>query len=66
MCVKIFSSVKIFQSPSYAIEYEERQFRGEVHVRHHSSDAAVTSVRTYIWPALIRGNTVLSKAVVVT
>ena len=47
-------------------KYEERQFRGEVHVRHHTSDAAVTSVRTYIWPALIRGNTVLSKAVVVT
>ena len=55
-----------FQSPVYCIEYEERQFRAEVHVRHHTSDSNCASVRTYIWPALLRGSAVLSKAVVVT
>jgi len=54
------------QTPAYSIEYEERQFRGDVHVRHHSSQANTNTVRTYIWPALLLGTAVLSKAVVVT
>ena len=56
----------IFQTPAYSIEYEERQFRPEVHVRHHTSQSTSLTVRTYIWPALILGSEVLSKAVVVT
>ena len=56
----------MFQTPAYTIEYEERQFRPEVHVRHHSSHPTSPAVRTYIWPALILGTEVLSKAVVVT
>ena len=56
----------IFQTPAYSIEYEERQFRPEVHVRHHSSHSNTLTVRTYIWPALLRDKEVLSKAVVVT
>ena len=58
----------MFQTPgpAYTIEYEERQFRPEVHVRHPSSHPTSLAVRTYIWPALILGKEVLSKAVVVT
>ena len=56
----------MFQSPGYSLEYEERVYRGTVHVRHHSSEQASPGVRTYIWPALIRAGQVLSKAVVVT
>lgn len=56
------------QSPSYSIEYEEREFKPDMHVKFHSSDTSGTSVRTYIWPALKEGETgpVVHKAVVIT
>lgn len=56
------------QSPSYTIEYEERVFQSDIHVRFHTSDTSGTSVRTYIWPALREGKQgpVVHKAVVIT
>ena len=44
-----------FQSPVNSIEYEDWQFRGEVHVRHHTRDSNCNSscVSTYIWPMLL-------------
>jgi len=56
------------QCPVYLIEYEERQFRSEMHVRFHSSVETSTAVRTYLWPALREGRQgpVVHKAVVIT
>jgi len=56
------------QVPSYTIEYEEREFRPDMHVKFHSSDSSGTTVRTYIWPALKEGDLgpVVHKAVVIT
>lgn len=56
------------QCPVYLIEYEERQFQSEMHVRFHSSVETSTAVRTYLWPALREGRQgpVVHKAVVIT
>jgi len=56
------------QSPAYTIEYEEREYRPDMHVKFHSSDTTGTTVRTYIWPALKEGDSgpVVHKAVVIT
>jgi len=56
------------QNPTYTIEYEEREFKPDMHVKFHSSDTNGTTVRTYIWPALREGDIgpVVHKAVVIT
>lgn len=58
----------LLQSPAYVLEYEQRLFRRDVHVRFHSSNPESEDVRTYLWPALLEGpgGPCVHKAVVVT
>ena len=57
-----------FQVPVYTIEYENRNFRPDLHVRFHSSDPENETIRTYLWPALLEGKDgpCVQKGVVVT
>nr|CAD7196769.1 unnamed protein product [Timema douglasi] len=43
------------QSPPFILEYEQRVFRKDVHVRFHTSDPESDQIRTYLWPALSEG-----------
>uniref|UniRef100_A0A0K8SKS7 Mitochondria-eating protein n=1 Tax=Lygus hesperus TaxID=30085 RepID=A0A0K8SKS7_LYGHE len=56
------------QGAGYTLEYEERVFRRELHVRFHSSDGESSTIRTYLWPALLESpsGTCVYKAVVLT
>ncbi|XP_034254656.1 uncharacterized protein LOC117653237 [Thrips palmi] len=56
------------QTPTYVLEYEQRLFRRDVHVRFHSSDPDSEAIRTYLWPALLEGagGPCVHKAVVLT
>ncbi|XP_014282094.1 uncharacterized protein [Halyomorpha halys] len=56
------------QGKGYTLEYEERVFRRDMHVRFHSANPDNTSIRTYLWPALIEapGGNCVYKAVVLT
>ena len=58
----------VFQVPSYVIEYEERQFRGDLHVRFHLSRPENDLIQTYLWPALLEGENgpCVQKGVVIT
>ena len=64
----ILSSISEFQVPVYVIEYENRHFRPDVHVRFHSSDQKSDQIRTYLWPALREGTNgpCVQKGVVIT
>ncbi|KAK9501800.1 hypothetical protein O3M35_012467 [Rhynocoris fuscipes] len=56
------------QGAGYCLEYEERVFRRDLHVRFHSADADSNTIRTYLWPALLEspGGNCVYKAVVLT
>ena len=56
------------QTPTYVLEYEQRLFRRDVHVRFHSSSTDSEDIRTYLWPALLEGagGPCVHKAVVLT
>uniref|UniRef100_T1IEX4 Mitochondria-eating protein n=1 Tax=Rhodnius prolixus TaxID=13249 RepID=T1IEX4_RHOPR len=56
------------QATGYCLEYEERIFRRELHVRLHSADTECNTIRTYLWPALLEspGGNCVYKAVVLT
>ncbi|XP_060880536.1 uncharacterized protein LOC132952291 [Metopolophium dirhodum] len=56
------------QTPSFVLEYEQRSFKRDLHVRYHSSDLESNQVRTYLWPALLEGQAgpCVHKAVVLT
>ncbi|KAK3918742.1 Mitochondria-eating protein [Frankliniella fusca] len=56
------------QNPTYVLEYEQRHFRRDVHVRFHSSNPDSEAIRTYLWPALLEGagGPCVHKAVVLT
>ncbi|KAJ1525255.1 hypothetical protein ONE63_010079 [Megalurothrips usitatus] len=56
------------QNPTYVLEYEQRHFRRDVHVRFHSSNPDSDAIRTYLWPALLEGaaGPCVHKAVVLT
>ncbi|XP_063228610.1 uncharacterized protein LOC134534250 [Bacillus rossius redtenbacheri] len=58
----------INQSPPHILEYEQRMFRKDVHVRFHTSNPESEQIRTYLWPALLEGTggPCLHKAVVIT
>ncbi|KAG8320280.1 hypothetical protein J6590_072342 [Homalodisca vitripennis] len=58
----------MLQSPSYVLEYEQRVFRRDLHVRFHSADSDSDHIRTYLWPALLQGpgGQCVHKAVVIT
>nr|CAD7569236.1 unnamed protein product [Timema californicum] len=43
------------QSPPFILEYEQRVFRKDIHVRFHTSDPESDQIRTYLWPALSEG-----------
>ncbi|RZF43272.1 hypothetical protein LSTR_LSTR001533 [Laodelphax striatellus] len=56
------------QTPAYVLEYEQRVFRRELHVRFHTSKSDSDQIRTYLWPALLEGpgGACVHKAVVIT
>ncbi|BES96435.1 Hypothetical protein NTJ_09246 [Nesidiocoris tenuis] len=56
------------QGAGYCLEYEERIFRREMHVRFHASDNDSQTIRTYLWPALLESSSgpCVYKAVVLT
>ncbi|XP_039275827.1 uncharacterized protein LOC111052650 [Nilaparvata lugens] len=56
------------QTPAYVLEYEQRVFRRELHVRFHTSKSDSDQIRTYLWPALLEGpgGPCVHKAVVIT
>lgn len=56
------------QTPSYVLEYEQRVFKKDIHVRYHASNTESAQVRTYLWPALLEGpaGPCVHKAVVIT
>ncbi|XP_024083137.1 uncharacterized protein LOC106662662 [Cimex lectularius] len=56
------------QGAGYCLEYEDRVFRREMHVRFHSADPESNSIRTYLWPALLESPSgpCVYKAVVLT
>jgi len=58
----------LVQSPAYVLEYEQRRFRRDLHVRFHTSDPESEQIRTYLWPALLEGanGPCVHKAVVIT
>lgn len=58
----------VMQTPSFVLEYEQRSFKRDLHVRYHSSDLESNQVRTYLWPALLegQGGPCVHKAVVLT
>lgn len=62
------TNIDTFQGKGFALEYEERVFRRELHVRFHSAVADSTTIRTYLWPALLEspGGNCVYKAVVLT
>jgi len=66
-CVRVAWGL-VNQVPSYVIEYENRHFRPDLHVRFHSSDAKFDQIRTYLWPALREGKDgpCVQKGVVIT
>lgn len=47
-----------FQTPT--------RMQPERHARHHTSDRTSETVRSYLWPGLIQGNTYIHKNVVIT
>ena len=65
---KITPYLLLFQVPVYVIEYEARQFRPDLHVRYHNSDAESETIKTYLWPALLEGQNgpCVQKGVVIT
>ena len=65
---KEFLPLPLLQVPVYVIEYENRNFRPDLHVRHHTSDAKFDQIRTYLWPALREGKDgpCVQKGVVIT
>ena len=66
--ILLHMSLFCFQVPVYVIEYENRHFRPDVHVRFHSSDQKSDQIRTYLWPALREGisGPCVQKGVVIT
>ncbi|XP_065210500.1 uncharacterized protein LOC135838697 [Planococcus citri] len=56
------------QTPCYVLEYEQRIYRQDVHVRFHTSKNDNDQIRTYLWPALLEGHggACVHKAVVLT
>ncbi|EEB10211.1 hypothetical protein Phum_PHUM025060 [Pediculus humanus corporis] len=56
------------QCPPYVLEYEERKFRKDMHVRFHTSNQESEQIQTYMWPALLEGvgGPCVHKAVVIT
>lgn len=56
------------QSPPFVLEYEQRTFKRENHVRFHSSKLDSDVIKTYLWPALLEGpnGPCVHKAVVIT
>ena len=58
----------MFQCPPYVLEYEERKFRKDMHVRFHTSNQESEQIQTYMWPALLEGvgGPCVHKAVVIT
>ncbi|GIX94148.1 hypothetical protein CEXT_187131 [Caerostris extrusa] len=49
-CLESFQSV-----PPFVIEYEERVFRKDLHVRFHTSNQESDRIKTYLWPTLMEG-----------
>ncbi|KAK7582518.1 hypothetical protein V9T40_013963 [Parthenolecanium corni] len=56
------------QIPAFILEYEQRTFRRDLHVRFHTSKSDNDQIRTYLWPALLEGagGPCVHKAVVLT
>lgn len=56
------------QIPPHVLEYEQRTFHRDIHVRFHTSKSDSNQIRTYLWPALLEGpkGTCVHKAVVIT
>ncbi|KAI5715380.1 hypothetical protein M8J77_015127 [Diaphorina citri] len=56
------------QSPPFVLEYEQRTFKRDNHVRFHSSKLDNDVIKTYLWPALLEGpnGPCVYKAVVIT
>lgn len=66
-CVRVAWGL-VNQVPSYVIEYEERQFRNDLHVRFHLARPENDLIQTYLWPALLEGENgpCVQKGVVIT
>lgn len=67
-CVQLVWSLAI-KNPPYIIEYENRTFNHEMHVRFHTSDQDSNLIKTYLWPCLIEGKpngACVHKGVVIT
>ncbi|KAL1138317.1 hypothetical protein AAG570_010005, partial [Ranatra chinensis] len=56
------------QCPGCVLEYEERSFRSDLHVRAQTADVNSNRITTYLWPALVNSadNSCLHKSVVIT
>ncbi|GIY49548.1 mitochondria-eating protein [Caerostris darwini] len=66
-CLRIAWSLSN-QCPPFVIEYEERVFRKDLHVRFHTSNQESDRIKTYLWPTLMEGRNgpCVHKGVVIT
>lgn len=64
-CVRLAWALSVH---GFALEFETRAFRRELHVRFHTSDHRSERIRTYLWPALLQAprGACVHKGVVVT
>ncbi|CAL4094865.1 unnamed protein product, partial [Meganyctiphanes norvegica] len=56
------------QTPPFVIDYEQRTYKKDLHIRFHNSDPESNTIKTYLWPALLEGSggPTVQKAVVIT
>lgn len=66
-CVRVAWGL-VNQVPNYVVEYENRKFQPDLHVRFHSSKTDSDLIQTYLWPALLEGENgpCVQKGVVIT
>ncbi|XP_040568514.1 uncharacterized protein [Lepeophtheirus salmonis] len=66
-CIRVSWGL-VNQIPKYDIDYEDRVFCSDLHVRHHTSSSHEETIKTYLWPALREGKNgpCVFKAVVIT
>lgn len=64
-CVRLAWALSVH---GFALEFETRAFRRELHVRFHTSDHRSERIRTYLWPALLQAprGPCVHKGVVIT
>ncbi|XP_013389364.1 uncharacterized protein LOC106158066 [Lingula anatina] len=66
-CVRLAWKLSV-QNPPLRIEYDCREFHSSMHTRFHTSDSDSAMIQSYLWPALMEGQTgtCLYKGVVIT